>query len=157
MVELQPSKLITWVRFPSPAPIFAGVAELADARDLKSLEEWSSYRFDSGLRHHFFCYAVVAEWQTRQLQALVGATLWRFKSSLPHHVKIIYAVVVELADTLLWGGSARLGVWVQVSSTAPFLKLYTTLAVVVELADTLLWGGSARLGVWVQVSSTAPT
>ncbi len=37
MVELQPSKLITWVRFPSPA-LIAGVAELADARDLKSLE-----------------------------------------------------------------------------------------------------------------------
>ena len=29
----------------------AGVAELADARDLKSLEELSSYRFKSGLRH----------------------------------------------------------------------------------------------------------
>ncbi len=50
MVELQPSKLITWVRFPSPAPL-AGVAELADARDLKSCECKSSYRFDSGPRH----------------------------------------------------------------------------------------------------------
>ena len=67
MVEFQPSKLVTWVRFPSPAPSKkfektlkkfltrtkrygnilnvldenkevnnAGVAELADARDLKS-------------------------------------------------------------------------------------------------------------------------
>ena len=50
MVELQPSKLITWVRFPSPAPL-AGVAELADARDLKSCESKISYRFDSGPRH----------------------------------------------------------------------------------------------------------
>ena len=51
MVELQPSKLITWVRFPSPAPKKAGVAELADARDLKSCESKISYRFDSGPRH----------------------------------------------------------------------------------------------------------
>ena len=29
----------------------AGVAELADARDLKSREERSSYRFDPGRRH----------------------------------------------------------------------------------------------------------
>jgi hypothetical protein len=27
MVELQPSKLVTWVRFPSPAPVYAGVAQ----------------------------------------------------------------------------------------------------------------------------------
>ena len=30
----------------------AGVAELADARDLKSREVYSSYRFDPGHRHH---------------------------------------------------------------------------------------------------------
>ena len=30
--------------------------------------------------------AVVAERQTRQLEGLVEATLWRFKSSLPHHL-----------------------------------------------------------------------
>ena len=30
----------------------AGVAELADAQDLKSCEVNPSYRFDSGLRHH---------------------------------------------------------------------------------------------------------
>ncbi len=30
----------------------AGVAELADARDLKSLAPKEAYRFDSGLRHH---------------------------------------------------------------------------------------------------------
>ena len=30
----------------------AGVAELADARDLKSRETYISYRFDPGLRHH---------------------------------------------------------------------------------------------------------
>ena len=30
----------------------AGVAELADARDLKSRDPYRSYRFDPGLRHH---------------------------------------------------------------------------------------------------------
>ena len=37
MVESQLPKLITRVRSPSSAPTQAGVAELADARDLKSL------------------------------------------------------------------------------------------------------------------------
>ena len=32
----------------------AGVAKLADAQDLKSCGTYLSYRFDSGLRHHFF-------------------------------------------------------------------------------------------------------
>ena len=32
----------------------AGVAELADAQDLKSCGERSPYRFDSGPRHHLF-------------------------------------------------------------------------------------------------------
>ena len=31
---------------------YAGVAEQADAQDLKSCEVNPSYRFDSGLRHH---------------------------------------------------------------------------------------------------------
>ena len=30
----------------------AGVAELADAQDLKSCGTYLPYRFDSGLRHH---------------------------------------------------------------------------------------------------------
>ena len=65
MVELQPSKLVTWVRFPSPAPYkhFAGVAELADARDLKSRGWKQPYRFDSGPRHHqaILSYAAMAK------------------------------------------------------------------------------------------------
>ena len=32
---------------------YAGMAELADARDLKSREIYFSYRFDPGFRHHF--------------------------------------------------------------------------------------------------------
>ena len=50
----------------------AGVAEQADATDLKSVGWKQPYRFDSGPRHHqlyqylsFSYYAVVAEWQTR--------------------------------------------------------------------------------------------
>ena len=35
--------------------------------------------------HEKTVYAVVAEWQTRQLEGLVGAILWRFESSRPHH------------------------------------------------------------------------
>ena len=33
---------------------FAGVAELADAQDLKSCDPYRSYRFDPGLRHQQF-------------------------------------------------------------------------------------------------------
>ena len=36
----------------------AGMAELADARDLKSRDTWVSYRFDPGFRHH------IAEWSS---------------------------------------------------------------------------------------------
>lgn len=32
--------------------LFAGVAELADAQDLKSCEAYPSYRFDPGHQHH---------------------------------------------------------------------------------------------------------
>ena len=35
------------------ASILAGVAELADAQDLKSCDPYRSYRFDPGLRHQF--------------------------------------------------------------------------------------------------------
>ena len=42
-----------WVRAPPSEPIFlAGVAELADAQDLKSCGPNRPYRFDPGLRHH---------------------------------------------------------------------------------------------------------
>ena len=39
----------------------AGVAELADAQDLKSCGERSPYRFDSGPRHHLSYIAPVAQ------------------------------------------------------------------------------------------------
>src|SRR5690606_10978371 len=42
------------VRVLSLEPFNAEVAELADAQDLKSCGPSRSYRFDSGLRHHFY-------------------------------------------------------------------------------------------------------
>ena len=33
--------------------VYAGMAELADARDLKSREIYFSYRFDPGFRHQY--------------------------------------------------------------------------------------------------------
>ena len=45
----------------------AGVAELADAQDLKSCGTYLSYRFDSGLRHHIN----IAGWSSWQLVGLI--------------------------------------------------------------------------------------
>ena len=49
------------VRAPPSEPffngIYAGVAELADAQDLKSCDPYRSYRFDPGLRHQFYFLA----------------------------------------------------------------------------------------------------
>ena len=57
-VRQRSAKPLSPVRFRMPPPYFrwkfhepAGVAELADARYLKSLESWDSYLFDSGPRH----------------------------------------------------------------------------------------------------------
>jgi hypothetical protein len=44
MVELQPSKLIAWVRFPSPAPVWKAVANYQVARVYR---QWlNPYYFD---------------------------------------------------------------------------------------------------------------
>jgi hypothetical protein len=40
-------------------PICAGVAELADAQDLKSCGTKLPYRFDSGRRHYSIIYRIV--------------------------------------------------------------------------------------------------
>ncbi len=39
---------------------YAGVAELADALDLKSSEVYPSYRFEPGFRHHPFLICVTS-------------------------------------------------------------------------------------------------
>ena len=45
---------------------FAGVAELADARDLKSRATKVAYRFDPGHRHQLFKYRGVEQLVARQ-------------------------------------------------------------------------------------------
>jgi len=45
--------MVLW-KFIKPRVIYAGVAELADATDLKSVGKKFPYRFDSGPRHQFY-------------------------------------------------------------------------------------------------------
>ena len=56
---------------------FAGMAELADARDLKSREIYFSYRFDPGFRHHY-----IAEWSSLAARRAHNPKVVRFKSHL---------------------------------------------------------------------------
>ena len=55
----------------------AGMAELADARDLKSREIYFSYRFDPGFRHHY-----IAEWSSLVARRAHNPKVMRFKSHL---------------------------------------------------------------------------
>ena len=57
--------------------IYAGMAELADARDLKSREIYFSYRFDPGFRHHH-----IAEWSSLVARRAHNPKVMRFKSHL---------------------------------------------------------------------------
>ena len=77
----------------------AGVAELADATDLKSVGWRQPYRFDSGPRHHQFHIG------NKPLGLLYNAD------------------VAESADALVSGTSGGDIVEVQVLSSAPFLCL----------------------------------
>ncbi|KUK63766.1 MAG: hypothetical protein XD84_1919 [Desulfotomaculum sp. 46_80] len=58
MVPMKNILAVSWRKHHVPLvfEVFAGVAELADARDLKSLEGYPSYRFKSGLRHQRYPY-----------------------------------------------------------------------------------------------------
>ena len=61
--------IITLVLRNEEATLSAGVAELADAQDLKSCDPFRSYRFDSDLRHHYLqgrgcVYYIVAGWSS---------------------------------------------------------------------------------------------
>ena len=56
---------------------FAGMAELADARDLKSREISFSYRFDPGFRHHN-----IAGWSSLAARRAHNPKVVRFKSHL---------------------------------------------------------------------------
>ena len=53
------------------------MAELADARDLKSREIYFSYRFDPGFRHHH-----IAEWSSLVARRAHNPKVMRFKSHL---------------------------------------------------------------------------
>ena len=87
----------------------AGVAELADATDLKSVGWKQPYRFDSGPRHH-------------QLYPLIFILRGRG----------------GMADALASGASDGNIMEVQVLSTAPSKIFILYHAVVAELADALL-------------------
>ena len=54
---------------------YAGMAELADARDLKSREIHFSYRFDPGFRHHN-----IAGWSSLVARRAHNPKVVRFKS-----------------------------------------------------------------------------
>ena len=82
----------------------AGVAELADATDLKSVGWKQPYRFDSGPRHH---HADVAESADALVSGTSGGDIVEVQvlSSAPFLCLLlffdIFAVVAELADALL--------------------------------------------------------
>ena len=65
--------------------VFAGMAELADARDLKSREIYFSYRFDPGFRHHS-----IAEWSSLAARRAHNPKVMRFKSHLRNQRKPYY-------------------------------------------------------------------
>ena len=60
---------------------YAGMAELADARDLKSREINISYRFDPGFRHHN-----IAEWSSLVARRAHNPKVMRFKSHLRNQI-----------------------------------------------------------------------
>ena len=95
--------------------IFAGVAKLADARDLKSRDWRQSYRFDSGPRHHVWQRAGIAQGVSEKFTGGCG----------------------EMADALASGASDGNIMVVRVHSAAPLIISYFY-AVVAELADALL-------------------
>ena len=59
----------------------AGVAKLADARDLKSRETKVSYRFEPGFRHH------IAEWSSLVARRAHNPKVMWFKSHLRNQRK----------------------------------------------------------------------
>ena len=61
---------------------YAGMAELADARDLKSREIHFSYRFDPGFRHHN-----IAGWSSLVARRAHNPKVVRFKSHSRNQVK----------------------------------------------------------------------
>ena len=97
MVELQPSKLITWVRFPSPAPLFS----------------WLCRGGGTGRRTGL------------KIPRLETAVPVRFRSSAPFNlIPLISCGRGEMADALASGASGGNLVVVRIHSAAPFSCLF---------------------------------
>ena len=74
---------------------YAGMAELADARDLKSREIFFSYRFDPGFRHH------IAGWSSLVARRAHNPEVVRFKSHPRNHRKALIHQVSRLFFCIL--------------------------------------------------------
>ena len=80
-----------------PRRPFAGMAELADARDLKSRDTRVSYRFETGFRHQY-----IAEWSSLVARRAHNPEAVRFKSHLRNqkikqmHQHLLYFFVLEV-------------------------------------------------------------
>ena len=70
---------------------YAGMAELADARDLKSREINFSYRFDPGFRHHY-----IAEWSSLVARRAHNPKVMRFKSHLRNQRNSVHRSVFRV-------------------------------------------------------------
>ncbi len=70
-----------------PRRQFAGMAELADARDLKSRDTRVSYRFETGFRHQY-----IAEWSSLVARRAHNPEAVRFKSHLRNHGECSYSI-----------------------------------------------------------------
>ena len=77
----------------------AGMAELADARDLKSREIHISYRFDPGFRHHN-----IAGWSSLAARRAHNPKVVRFKSHLRNQKRKHTLVVCFLFCSQRRGG-----------------------------------------------------
>ena len=80
-LTLYKSSVIIYEQLGRPVGLDAGMAELADARDLKSREIYFSYRFDPGFRHHISRSGAV--WSARRAH---NPKVVRFKSHLRNHI-----------------------------------------------------------------------
>ena len=65
MVELQPSKLLTWVRFPSPAPMKNKINRLY--ADLKTFEQNLMSEFDTQQRDQYLKKLDLLEYQALKI------------------------------------------------------------------------------------------
>ena len=120
------------------------MAELADARDLKSREIYFSYRFDPGFRHHS-----IAEWSSLVARRAHNPKVMRFKSHLRnqknsnHHTVVwVFSFLVAEIDGIL--NLMTCALWaspfgIRANNLRPKLK---QLSVVLTTVDTTKQGVS---------------